>query len=100
MRRLDERIDVPVSAAVACAIACLARFTQRPSAQQPRGATIEGVVVERESNAPIGRASVELRRIQTGPQQPGNLGNVDGLVVLLDRGAGGPTAGGTASVAP
>jgi hypothetical protein len=48
-------------------LAFLALLAHGASAQQPRFASIEGTVAERDSGAPMGRAFVELRSVQARP---------------------------------
>jgi hypothetical protein len=81
----------------------IALLSQGAVAQQPRLASIDGIVVERDSGVPIGRANVELRRTQArGANTSSDLSRlqeqldaVSSAVVVT-----GGTSGGTAAVAP
>jgi hypothetical protein len=78
-------------------------LSQGAVAQPPRLASIEGVVVERESGAPIARANVELRRTQ-GPAANAatDLARLQEQFLIVGAAsaiAGGGTAGGTAAAA-
>jgi hypothetical protein len=77
-------------------IAWLTLISQGAAAQQPRLASIEGTVVERDSGAPIGRAFVELRKMQAVPSQ--TTANGTPGMVLLD-GFGLQASAGTQTVA-
>ena len=83
--------------------ALLSLFSAGAVAQQPRLASIEGIVVERESGAPMARANVELRRTQApGANAASDLIRLQEELAVTNAAianVGGGTAGGTAPVA-
>src|SRR6187397_2644442 len=81
----------------------IALFSQGAVAQQPRLASIDGIVVERDSGVPIARANVELRRTQArGANASSDLSRLQEQIDAVSSAVvvTGGTSGGTAAVAP